>query len=204
MLLLCMVGYMSRLFYILLSLLVFTNIYAINNLNTSNSTNTGMYVPKMDSIYYSNNKVIDDELSQENLPSPTSNRATINTDNDSGIDITTHVDKKYLITGTASGAVNRSKFYISETKFSKKLLGDSFELYGATDVGGNISSSNELTTYAGAKSGVKYNVSDNLNLSVEGQYDITGQAMSDNIMSSINSNTRGSTSFQTGLQWDFA
>ncbi|APC96907.1 hypothetical protein [Francisella frigiditurris] len=120
-----------------------------------------------------------------------------------------------MLTAGTSGVVQNSKFYTQETKLTKKILDDKFELYGGTvlgaspyvlnNIGGVYNAQDRVAAFASSRGGAKYNLSKSFGLIFEGQYNLTGQMANDTTMFNgfDGANYRGSRMLKTGFEWDF-
>lgn len=188
------------------------NAYSDNTLNT----NTGQYYVTANNFFYRpsserGNEVLDRKNASEFLDHTS----------DSAIDITenlvfdSYTSSTSLIAQGSRGDIKDTKFYTHEAKIINKIWNDKFELYGGSVLGANpyqlnnmgsaYDAGSRIAAFASARTGAKYNVSDNFGLLVEGQYNLTGE-MADNtdMFTGFNgAQYRNTKVIKTGFEWTF-
>jgi len=191
---------------------VVCGVYADNILNPK----TGEYYITKDDLL--DNLTVQEDYEKDNrenafdfMHSDTKNKLDINKTLTLGAD----VGLENITFQNESDEVATSKFYTQETKVVKKVWNDKLELYGgavlgasyykANNVDKSLDSGDRVATLAGSRTGAKYNVSDNVGLVVEGQYNLTGEMAGDSqvIKNFNNTEYSGSKVLKTGVEWNF-
>ncbi|QLE78968.1 hypothetical protein FLM55_04150 [Francisella sp. Scap27] len=203
---------MKKIIYLFSVTIFFANGFGENNYNPK----TGKYYLSGNNSFYRSS----DERGNEVIDRDNSSIFMGDVDSE-GVDIAddlvldSYTSSTNLVAKGSSGGIKSSKFYTQETKLTKKILDDKFELYGGTvlgaspyelnNTGGVYDPGDRIAAFAGTRAGARYNVSDSFGLLFEEQYNLTGEmAENTNMFSGFDgAQYQGSKMLKAGFEWNF-